>query len=167
MHFHHMCIVTTEIDEQIHFWRDIMDFELKVKMTIPDGEEYGPTTFAPRSLMRDTLKDHDARATVALMISNGGAMIELLQPELPKVEATPMEKRLYRDSGIREIAIVVDGIDAFFDKVRAAGYRTQTDYIWSCATMGRSFIFYDKEGNMIQMWENAPAPLTPVAEVTV
>jgi catechol 2,3-dioxygenase-like lactoylglutathione lyase family enzyme len=152
-----MCIVTTQLDEQIHFWRDIMGFDLKVKMAIPDGEDYGPTIFAPRTLMRDTFRDNDARATVALMMSKEGAMIELLQPEWPTVDATPKEKRLYRDSGIHELALVVEDIDAFFEKVRVAGYKTQTDYVWSCANMGRSFIFYDHEGNMIQMWEPPPA----------
>lgn len=160
MQFHHMCIVTTEIDEQIHFWQDIMGFELRVKMAIPDGDDFGPTILAPRMLMRDTFKDKDARATVALMMSKEGAMIELLQPEWPKVESTSREKLLYRNSGIHELALVVDDIDAFFEKIRAAGYQTQTDYVWSCASMGRSFIFYDHEGNMIQMWEHAPADLT-------
>jgi catechol 2,3-dioxygenase-like lactoylglutathione lyase family enzyme len=155
MQFHHMCIVTTQIDEQIHLWRDVMGFELKVKLTIPDGDDYGPTIFAPRVLMEDTFKDKNARATVALMMSKEGAMIELLQPECPDVEPTPREKRLYRNSGIHELALAIDGIDAFFEKIRAAGYQTQTDYVWSCASMGRSFIFYDHEGNMIQMWEPA------------
>src|SRR6267142_4179040 len=86
MQFHHMCIVTTQIDEQIHLWRDVMGFELKVKLTIPDGDDYGPTIFAPRVLMQDTFKDKNARATVALMMSKEGAMIELLQHECPDVE---------------------------------------------------------------------------------
>jgi catechol 2,3-dioxygenase-like lactoylglutathione lyase family enzyme len=157
MRFHHMCIVTTRLDEQIRFWRDLMGFELKVRMEIPDGEDYAPTVLAPRTLMQDTFEDKDARALVALMMSKEGAMIELLQPEWPKVDATPRKKRLYRNSGIHELGLVIEGIDAFFEKVRAAGYRTQTDYVWSCGNMGRSFIFYDDEGNMIQMWEHPPA----------
>ena len=48
----------------------------------------------------------------------------------------------------------MDDIDAFFAKVRAAGYQTQTEYVWQCADIGRSFFFYDKEGNMIQIWQN-------------
>ena len=86
-------------------------------------------------------------------------MIELLQPVWPEVDATPKKKRLYRNSGIHELGLVIENIDAFFEKVRAAGYQTQTDYVWSCANMGRSFIFYDHEGNMIQMWEHPP-PVT-------
>ncbi len=156
MRFHHMCIVTTNIGQAVAFWRDIMGFDLAVKVSIPDGEDFGPTILAPLKLMRDTFRDANARATVALMTSKEGAMIELLQPEWPTVESTPAERLLYRHSGIHELALAVDDIDAFFEKVRAAGFRTQTDYVWSCASMGRSFIFYDGEGNMIQMWEPTP-----------
>ena len=156
MRFHHMCIVTTDIDEAIHLWRDVMGFELKVRMRIPDGEDYGPAVMAPRALLNDLYKVEGATATVAVLISRDGAMIELLQPEVPSVQATPSEKLLYAHSGIHELGLVLDDIDAFFEKVRAAGYRTQTEYVWPCANMGRSFIFYDKEGNMIQIWEHAP-----------
>ena len=48
--------------------------------------------------------------------------------------------------------------DAWFDKVRAAGYRTQTDYVWDCASIGRSFLFYDQDGNLIQLWESPGEP---------
>ena len=82
-------------------------------------------------------------------------MIELLQPQTPHVQQTPPDRLLYGHSGIRELGLVLDDIDGFFEKVRAAGYRTQTDYVWPCANMGRSFIFYDKDGNMIQIWEHA------------
>jgi hypothetical protein len=27
--------------------------------------------------------------------------------------------------------------------------------VWQCANIGRSFLFYDQDGNMIQIWENA------------
>jgi hypothetical protein len=30
--------------------------------------------------------------------------------------------------------------------------------VWDCASIGRSFLFYDKDGNMIQMWEHTGAP---------
>ena len=45
-----------------------------------------------------------------------------------------------------------------WNKVRAAGYETQTEYVWQCASIGRSFLFYDKDGNMIQIWEPLGEP---------
>jgi catechol 2,3-dioxygenase-like lactoylglutathione lyase family enzyme len=151
-----MCIVTTNIDEAIHLWRDVMGFELKVKMTIPDGEDFGPTVMAPKKLMNNLYKIDGATATVAVLISKDRAMIELLEPHVPSVELTPPERLLYAHTGFHELGLVLDDIDGFFNKVRAEGYRTQTEYVWPCANMGRSFIFYDKEGNMIQIWEHSP-----------
>jgi catechol 2,3-dioxygenase-like lactoylglutathione lyase family enzyme len=156
MRFHHMCIVTTDIDEAIHLWRDVMGFELKMKVEIPDGEDYAPTVMAPRKLVEDLYKVPGASATVAIVVSKEGAMMELLQPRIPTTRATPPEMQRYADSGIHELGVVLDDIDGFFNKVRAAGYETQTEYIWPCANIGRSFIFYDKEGNQIQIWEHSP-----------
>ena len=85
MRFHHMCVVTRDLDRQIAFWRDLMGFDLAVRLTIPDGEDYGPNVLAPRSLMRDTFADPEARATVALMTSKEGSMIELLAPDRKSV----------------------------------------------------------------------------------
>ena len=155
MRFHHMCIVTKDLEEAIRFWRDLMGFELRAQLLIPDGDDYGPTVMAPRALLEDLYKVPGAKANVAVLMSKEGAMIELLQPLVPNVQKTPPERLLYADSGIRELGLVVDDIDAFFSKVRAAGYRTQTEYVWPCANLGRSFIFYDRDGNMIQIWEHA------------
>jgi len=27
--------------------------------------------------------------------------------------------------------------------------------VWQCANIGRSFLFYDQAGSVIQIWENA------------
>jgi catechol 2,3-dioxygenase-like lactoylglutathione lyase family enzyme len=156
MRFHHMCIVTADIEEAIHLWRDVMGFELKVKMTIPDGEEFSPVVMAPRRLLEDIYKVKGATATVAVLISKERAMIELLEPHIPSVSLTPPENLRYAHTGIRELGLVLDDIDGFFNKVRAAGYETQTEYVWPCANMGKSFMFYDKEGNSIQIWEHSP-----------
>lgn len=156
MRFHHMCIVTTNIDRQIKMWEDLMGFETKVKMTIPDGEDWGPAVMAPRPLLEDLYKVPGATATVAVMLSKDGAMIELLEPHIPDTQQTPREQLLYAHSGIHELGLVLEGIDAFFEKVRAQGYQTQTEYVWPCATMGKTFLFYDPDGNMIQIWEHGP-----------
>jgi predicted enzyme related to lactoylglutathione lyase len=51
---------------------------------------------------------------------------------------------------------VVEDIDAYFTKVREAGLAVQTDYIWTTQSGDRSFIFYDREGNQIQLWQTVP-----------
>jgi predicted enzyme related to lactoylglutathione lyase len=53
--------------------------------------------------------------------------------------------------------LLVEDIDGWYAKIRAAGYRMQTEYVWTCASLGRSFLFYDQDGNMIQLWEASQA----------
>jgi catechol 2,3-dioxygenase-like lactoylglutathione lyase family enzyme len=153
MRFHHMAIVTTNLHEAIGFWRDLMGFELNAKLSLPDGPKPGPATFAYPALLDDIYKVRNARSEVAVLTSKEGAMIELIQCMVPVTERTPAENLRYAHTGFHELGLSVDNIDAFFEKVRAAGYDTQTDYIWPCANIGRTFIFYDREGNMIQIWE--------------
>jgi catechol 2,3-dioxygenase-like lactoylglutathione lyase family enzyme len=76
-------------------------------------------------------------------------------PRRPARSRPPPKNLRYGHTGFHELGLLVDDIDAFFEKVRAAGYETQTEYVWQCADIGRSFLFYDKDGNMIQIWQNA------------
>ena len=46
MRFHHMCLITANLEQSIAFWRDIMGFTLKVKAEIPDGDS--PESLAAR-----------------------------------------------------------------------------------------------------------------------
>jgi catechol 2,3-dioxygenase-like lactoylglutathione lyase family enzyme len=155
MRFHHMAIFVSDLDEAIHLWRDVMGFDLNFRRTIPDGAGPGPDTFMYPALLDDIFKVKGARSRMALLSSKQGALIELQQCENPAIERTPPEKHRYGHTGFHELGLLVDDIDAFFAKVRAAGYQTQTEYVWTCANLGRSFLFYDRDGNMIQIWENA------------
>ena len=104
-------------------------------------------------LLDDIFKVKGARSKMALLSSPEGALIELQQCENPAVVRTSPENLRYGHTGFHELGLAVDNIEEFFERVRAAGYETQTEYIWTCANLGRSFLFYDKEGNMIQIWE--------------
>ena len=155
MRFHHMALYVVDLDRAIQLWRDVLGFSVEVAMTIPDGAEPAPTVFASARLLDDTTGVSGTQSRMALLRSAEGAMIELQQFETPRTELTPPDQLLHRYSGIRELGLEVTNIDGWFSKVRGAGYETQTDYVWSSANLGRSFIFYDAEGNMIQLWENA------------
>lgn len=154
MRFHHMAVFVTDLQEAIHLWRDVMGFDLVVETEIPDGEVPGPKTYMYPKLLDDIFKVNGARSKMALLASKEGALIELQQCEVPKIQKTPPENLRYGHTGFHELGLLVDDIDAFFQKIRAAGYQTQTEYVWQCADIGRSFLFYDKEGNMIQIWQN-------------
>ena len=157
MRFHHMCIVTTDISEAIRLWRDVLGFNLDIQMGLPDGPEPAPAVFADQGLLDDLYKVKGARSKLATFTSKDGAHIEVLQCEAPQTLRTPEEYRRYGRSGIQELGLAVEDIDAVWEKVRAAGYETQTDYVWDCSTVGRSFIFYDFDGNMIQIWQGIDA----------
>jgi catechol 2,3-dioxygenase-like lactoylglutathione lyase family enzyme len=157
MRFHHMMIVVSDLQKALYLWRDVMGFELAVETVIPDGPEAGPNTFMYPALLDDIFKVKGARSNMMLLSSREGAMIELQQCETPAVQKTPRENLRYGHTGFHELGLAVANIDVMFKTIRAAGYETQTEYVWSCANLGRSFLFYDDDGNMIQLWEEQGA----------
>lgn len=158
MRFHHMAIFVSDLKEAIHLWRDVMGFDLVLERMIPDGQAPGPKVYMYPELLDDIFKVKGARSKMALLSSKEGALIELQECEVPAIQKTPPENLRYGHTGFHELGLLVEDIDAFFAKVRAAGYETQTDYVWQCANIGRSFLFYDKDGNMIQIWESIDGP---------
>ncbi|MGE0861139.1 MAG: VOC family protein [Gammaproteobacteria bacterium] len=158
MRFHHMAIFVTDIHAATRLWRDVLGFKVMVDRTIPDGDEPGPEVYMYPRLLDDIFKVEGARSKMVLLASDDGALIELQQCEVPSIQKTPPENLRYGHTGIHELGLVVEDIDGWFAKVRAAGYETQTEYVWTCANIGRSFLFYDADGNMIQLWEPIGAP---------
>lgn len=158
MRFHHMALMVSDLQKAIHLWRDVLGFELAVETVIPDGKEPGPNTFMYPELLDDIFKIKGAKSKMALLSSAEGAMIELQECETPAIQKTPKENLRYAHTGIHELGLLVDDIDHWFKTVRDAGYETQTDYVWQCASLGKSFLFYDNDGNMIQMWEQLGDP---------
>lgn len=158
MRFHHMALMVTDLQKAIHLWRDVLGFELGVETIIPDGPEPSPSTFMYPKLLDDIFKVKGAKSKMALLSSAEGAFIELQECINPAIEKTPPQNLRYGHTGIHELGLLVDDIDMWFEKVREAGYETQTDYVWQCANLGRSFLFYDDDGNMIQMWEQSGDP---------
>jgi catechol 2,3-dioxygenase-like lactoylglutathione lyase family enzyme len=156
--FHHMCIVTVDLEASIRMWCDLLGFEVKARLDLP-GEE-NPDL---ERLMNDSFESDQARSKMAWLASKDGALIELQEPQEPAVALTPAMQLRYRTTGIHELGLVVDDIDSYFHKVVDAGYATQTDYIWQTQSGDRSFLFYDHEGNQIQLWQtvSAAAKATP------
>jgi predicted enzyme related to lactoylglutathione lyase len=74
--------------------------------------------------------------------------------ENPAIARTPPEHQRYGHTGVHELGLLVNDIDGWFARIREAGYATQTEYVWPCGDFGRSFLFYDADGNMIQLWEH-------------
>lgn len=154
MQFHHMAVFVSDLSEAIRLWRDVLGFNLDFEQTLPDGAEPGPNVFMYPRLLDDIFKVKGAQSKMALLSSSKGALIELQQCENPKIQRTPPENLRYGHTGFHELGLLVDDIDYWFTRIKESGYETQTDYVWDCASIGRSFLFYDMDGNMIQMWQH-------------
>lgn len=157
MRHHHVCLVVTDLEKAIALWRDVLGFELRALAETPDGELPGPNVFVHRALLDDIFKVRDAHTRVALLTSPGGARVELLQPLNPAVAPRHEGSESYGYAGIQEVAFEVDDIDALFARVKQAGYAMQTDYVWPCAEIGRSFLFHDNDRSLIQIWQENPS----------
>jgi catechol 2,3-dioxygenase-like lactoylglutathione lyase family enzyme len=153
-----MAIFVSDLQKAIHLWRDVLGFELGIETVVPDGSEPGPKTIMYPELLDDIFKVKGAQSKMALLNSDEGAYIELQECENPAIQKTPPENLRYGHTGFHELGLLVDDIDGWFKKVRDAGYETQTEYVWQAAEMGRSFLFYDDDGNMIQLWEHLGTP---------
>ena len=154
MRFHHMAVFVSDMTHAIRLWRDVMGFEIIYDAEIPDGTEPGPGVYMTPQLLDDIFGVENARSHMVLMMSAEKAIIELQQCLNPAINKTPKENLRYAHTGFHELGLSVDDIDAWFEKIKQAGYETQTDYVWPCAGIGRSFLFYDDDGNMIQLWEH-------------
>jgi catechol 2,3-dioxygenase-like lactoylglutathione lyase family enzyme len=108
----------------------------------------------------DQLFQHEgARArTTLLAVGDEGAFLELQQTLVPVPDKTPPEHLRYKHTGIREVALEVDGIDDWFERVVAAGFEPTTEFVWEIVGFGRSFLFPDPDGNLVQLWEMPGLP---------
>ncbi|MDR6867603.1 catechol 2,3-dioxygenase-like lactoylglutathione lyase family enzyme [Microbacterium resistens] len=153
MKFHHVAVFVSDADRAIALWRDVLGFSVVVDRTIPDLDA-GDQSRMGQALLDDIFKVEGATSRMVLLQSDDGAMIELQQPSVPAIVRTPPETLQYGHTGIHEVAFLVDDIDGWFERIRAAGYRTQTEYVWTWGVTGKSFLFYDDDGNMIQFnWQ--------------
>jgi catechol 2,3-dioxygenase-like lactoylglutathione lyase family enzyme len=156
-----VAFVVSDLERAKRLWCDVLGFEAAIEFEIPDGPAFsedgihdrGPDTMCTPRQADDALKVKDAHAKVALCAHPDGAQIELLQPTNPDVQQATREMVGYGRTGITECGLEVTDIETWFKKIRDAGYTTQADYIWPCGKLGRSFLFYDDDGSIIQIWE--------------
>jgi catechol 2,3-dioxygenase-like lactoylglutathione lyase family enzyme len=154
MHFHHVCVIVSDLERAVDMWTTLFDFTVDSRFTAPDDAmAAAPDSTFPK-LMEDIWGMPGTRTKLALLSSPGGAKLELQEALNPKIRELPREYHSYYYTGIREIAFQVQGIDAWFDKIKAAGFELQTDYVWNVSGTGRTFQFYDHDHHLIQLWED-------------
>jgi catechol 2,3-dioxygenase-like lactoylglutathione lyase family enzyme len=149
MRFHHVCLIVTDMDRALRLWRDTLGFTPYIDAVIPGDE----SLFAQATLDQ-IFGVEQASSRMVMLTSAGGSKIELQECGTPRTQGVPRDQLSYGFAGITEVAFAVDGIDGWFEKVRSAGYETQTDHVWSVGGGRlRSFLFHDDDGSLIQLVE--------------
>ena len=101
-------------------FRDLLGFKVIVDQQIPDGE------FFAQAPLDDIFKVEGGRSRMVILRSPGGTLLELQQPSVPGSTRTPDDYLRCEATGISELAFAVEDIDGWFERVRDAGYETQT-----------------------------------------
>jgi catechol 2,3-dioxygenase-like lactoylglutathione lyase family enzyme len=149
MKFHHMCIMVSDVDKALALWRDTLGFKVISRRVTPDEE------IVRQEIMDDIVKVKGAKFENLILMSQDGAMMEINRSIVPETRISPKADLGYDKTGIRELGLEVEDIDQWFERVRLAGYETQTEYVWEAGPFGRSFLFYDQDHNLIQLFERS------------
>lgn len=152
MRYHHMALYVSDVDEAYRLYRDVLGFsEIKVDRITPNEAGQG----IDGNLLDDIFHMKGCKVRSVMMKSPEGAYLELLQPLSPPVRKLSPEQGRFPYTGIKELGLEVENIDEWFKRIKAAGYETQTEYVWETTTF-RSFQFWDADGNQVQLCENKP-----------
>jgi catechol 2,3-dioxygenase-like lactoylglutathione lyase family enzyme len=162
MQFHHFAITVSDLDKSLELYRDLMGMEVEVEAEIPDSPESGDPIVTKHLI--ESCFGPGSRARMAYLTSPGGAILELQQPLNPPVVKTDKASFSYPHTGMHELAFHITDIDDWFDRVRDAGYQTQTDHVWTWRRdTWRSFLFHDPDGHFVQLVEDTEDPNGPHA----
>lgn len=145
MPFHHICVMVSDLERSLPFYQDLLGFKNRLFDVTSPGEWFDAKT------IDDILGVKNAATRIVIVADDSGAILELQQASNPLTAKTPDQYLRYGATGITELALAVPDIDAFYERVKAAGVETQTDYIWSPYPGSRSFLFYDPDGALIQV----------------
>jgi catechol 2,3-dioxygenase-like lactoylglutathione lyase family enzyme len=151
---HHISLCTTDMDEFVHFYRDLLGMKLDRISPLAPGFEPFETVVGLRNVT----------AQVA-QFNLGNMNMEVFCYSDP--EPRPGERRPACDAGIRHIAFDVKDIFAEYERLKAAG----VEFISPPQHIGpgkcTSCYFYDPDGNIVELQEIFPgSPMRPTFGVT-
>lgn len=146
MRYHHMCVIASDMDESLKFYRDLLGFEVIHDERYNDIGETGDANAGYKG----------AQVRLGLLRGPEGNLLELNQYFIPEVKKLSREQLGFGYTGIKKFSLEVDNIDEWLKKVEAAGYEIASDGITVFKTPSASyqtFIFNDPDGTMIQLME--------------
>jgi catechol 2,3-dioxygenase-like lactoylglutathione lyase family enzyme len=160
MRYHHVAIFVSDMEQSLECYRDLLGMEVLKEESLPNGTEPGDGVSIYESLMNELWQYEGARSRCVLLAVEGAAFLELQQTLVPAPENVPPENLRYHHTGFRELAFEVDDIDAWFEKITSAGHEPTSKQVWTIVGKGRSFLFPDPDGNLIQLWQRTSRRLT-------
>lgn len=160
---HHQMTTVKDMDEAIHLYSDVLGLELTSRLIIPN--DITPSDVGSSKVFRD---DIDHVWEIATLDNGKGAPIELCHPIFPEVIVSgnmnnePLTGTTdYGYTGHTEQGFAVEDIHAWYKwVVEENGYRAQSEP-WEAAPGCMSFAFFDREGNVIQLYEDPEHPAIP------
>ncbi|MFO0688386.1 MAG: VOC family protein [Myxococcota bacterium] len=146
-HIHHTGISTPDLDRAIHFYCDLLGFEILTRFERPSG-----------SPGMDAMLDLPGVGFQAALLRLGRTMIEVFQFTAPEPVRAPARRRVC-DHGLTHLCFQVDDVRAEYARLSAAGM------VFHCAPQvgdGAIFVYgRDPDGNAIELieFEGADNPL--------
>lgn len=150
---HHQMTTVKNMDEAIHLYCDVLGLELTSRLIVPN--DVLPEDVGSKKVFSDGI-DHIWE--IATLDNGKGAPIELCHPIWPEVVVCNTTD--YGYTGHTEQGFAVAGINEWYEYIIANGYRPQSPP-WEAAPGCMTFAFYDKEGNVIQLYEDPEQPAVP------
>jgi catechol 2,3-dioxygenase-like lactoylglutathione lyase family enzyme len=144
MLINHICIMVSDLERSLRFYRDLLGFE----NIMFDSNEPGIMFDAPT--IDAILGAKRAKTRVVILTDEHGTVLEIQQASNPHTTKTPDKYLRYGWTGITELALTAPDIDDLWRKVTEAGIETQTSFMWAPQPAVRSFLFYDPDGALIQ-----------------
>jgi catechol 2,3-dioxygenase-like lactoylglutathione lyase family enzyme len=108
---HHTAISTGDFDRMLHFYRELLGFELVFEGAWPEGTEVADRITA--------LAGSSARQA---MLRTGNAFFELFEYASPTPRAGDPDRPVC-DHGITHLCLDVSDVDAEYERLKAAGMR--------------------------------------------
>lgn len=153
--FHHQMTTVKDMDEAIHLYQDVLGLELVSRLIVPN--DVLPEKVGSQEIWSD---DIDHVWEIATLDNGKGAPIELCHPIYPPVVV--MEKSTdYGFTGHTEQGFAVKDIHAWYKWIVENGYAPQSEP-WEAGVGCFTFAFYDKEGNVIQLYDDPNQPAIPL-----
>jgi catechol 2,3-dioxygenase-like lactoylglutathione lyase family enzyme len=137
---HHTAISTGDLERALHFYRDLLGFEVVAEFSWPPGSE-----------VADRITGLNRSSARAAMLKAGNTMVELFQYESPSPRPGD-SKRPVCDHGITHLCVDVTDLDAEYERLKGAGMT------FHCPPQGlgpgvRTTYGRDPDGNVIELQE--------------